>query len=97
MNVEDIRMPRTLLVFQSLWAMERRQPDGSELSLNEKLEKIVDAGFDGVSADWSNRLQARQIMSVLKLRGLAKAKGFFTFRMIAYNLIRIPKLLAAAA
>jgi transposase len=33
----------------------------------------------------------------LKLRGLAKAKGFFTFRMIAYNLIRIPKLLAAAA
>jgi len=33
----------------------------------------------------------------LKLRGLAKAKGFFIFRMIAYNLIRIPKLLAAAA
>jgi transposase len=33
----------------------------------------------------------------LKLRGLAKAKGFFAFRMIAYNLIRIPKLLAAAA
>ena len=33
----------------------------------------------------------------LKLRGLAKAKGFFTFRMIAYNLIRIPKLLTAAA
>jgi hypothetical protein len=33
----------------------------------------------------------------LKLRGLARAKGFFTFRMIAYNLIRIPKLLAAAA
>jgi transposase len=31
----------------------------------------------------------------LKLRGLAKAKGFFTFQMIAYNLIRIPKLLAA--
>ena len=33
----------------------------------------------------------------LKLRGLAKAKGFFTFQMIAYNLIRIPKLLAQAA
>jgi hypothetical protein len=33
----------------------------------------------------------------LKLRGLAKAKGFFTLRMIAYNLIRIPKLLAAVA
>jgi len=33
----------------------------------------------------------------LKLRGLAKANAFFTFRMIAYNLIRIPKLLAQAA
>jgi transposase len=33
----------------------------------------------------------------LKLRGLAKARGFFTFSMIAYNLIRIPKLLAQAA
>lgn len=33
----------------------------------------------------------------LKVRGLAKAKGFFTFRMIACNLIRVPKLLAAAA
>jgi transposase len=36
-------------------------------------------------------------LSKLKLRGLVKAKGFFTFQMIAYNLIRIPKLLAAAA
>ena len=33
----------------------------------------------------------------LKFRGLTKANTFFTFRMIAYNLIRIPKLLAAAA
>lgn len=33
----------------------------------------------------------------LKVRGLAKANTFFTFRMIAYNLIRIPKLLAAGA
>lgn len=33
----------------------------------------------------------------LKLRGLAKAKGFFTLQMIAYNLIRIPKLLVQAA
>jgi transposase len=32
----------------------------------------------------------------LKVRGLAKANAFFTFRMIAYNLVRIPKLLAKA-
>ncbi len=33
----------------------------------------------------------------LKVRGLAKASGFFTFIIIAYNLIRIPNLLAATA
>jgi hypothetical protein len=33
----------------------------------------------------------------LKVRGLAKANTFFTFRMIAYNLVRIPKLLAVSA
>lgn len=33
----------------------------------------------------------------LKVRGLAKADAVFTFRMIAYNLVRIPKLMAAAA
>jgi hypothetical protein len=35
----------------------------------------------------------------VKLRGLALAKvrGFFTFPMITYNLIRMPKLLAAAS
>jgi len=33
----------------------------------------------------------------LKVRGLAKAKAFFTIRMIAYNLVRLPKPMAAAA
>jgi len=36
-----------LLVYQSLWAMERRRPDGLEWSLDEKLAMIRDAGFDG--------------------------------------------------
>lgn len=38
-------------VFQSMWAMEYRRPDGFELSLEEKLKKISDAGFIGVSFD----------------------------------------------
>ncbi len=63
-------MPQSLLVFQSLWAMERRQPDGIELSLDEKLEKIIAAGFDGVSGEWVNRKQANHIASVIKPRGL---------------------------
>ena len=32
-------------------------------------------------------------MAKLKVRGLARAEAAFTFRMIAYNLIRLPKLL----
>lgn len=32
-------------------------------------------------------------MAKLKVRGLARAQAAFTFRMIAYNLIRLTKLL----
>lgn len=39
-------------VFQSMWAMELRRPDGFELSLHEKIVKISDAGFKGVSFDF---------------------------------------------
>ncbi|MEO9944148.1 hypothetical protein [Paraglaciecola sp.] len=38
-------------VFQSMWAMEYKRPDGFELSLEEKIEKISNAGFKGVSFD----------------------------------------------
>lgn len=37
-----------LLVYQSMWAMERRRADGVEYPLEQKLEMIRDAGFDGV-------------------------------------------------
>jgi hypothetical protein len=38
----------TLEVFQSLWAMERRRPDGKEWSLDEKVGMIAEAGYDGI-------------------------------------------------
>ena len=38
-------------VFQSMWAMEYRRPDGFELTLEEKIIKVADAGFVGVSFD----------------------------------------------
>jgi len=31
----------------------------------------------------------------VKVRGLAKIQAVFTFAILAYNLVRIPKLLAA--
>jgi hypothetical protein len=36
-------------------------------------------------------------LAKVKLRGCAKVEALFAFTVAAYNLIRIPKLLAAAA
>ncbi|MCA8966313.1 MAG: sugar phosphate isomerase/epimerase [Planctomycetes bacterium] len=44
-------MTHRLEVFQSLWAMERRRPDGLEWSEEEKFERIAAAGFHGVCFD----------------------------------------------
>ena len=38
-----------LKILQSMWSMERRAPDGREDSLEDKVAKISDAGFDGIS------------------------------------------------
>jgi hypothetical protein len=38
-----------LLVLQSMWAMERRHTDGLERSVEENVEMIVAAGYDGLS------------------------------------------------
>lgn len=38
-----------LLVFQSLWAMERRHTDGVERTLDQNLAMIQAAGYDGIS------------------------------------------------
>ncbi len=37
-----------LEVFQSIWAMERRRPDGEEWPLEQKVEMIAEAGYDGM-------------------------------------------------
>ncbi|MFM2404855.1 MAG: hypothetical protein RL223_2735, partial [Pseudomonadota bacterium] len=38
-----------LLVFQSLWALERRHTDGHEPTLEENLQRVHAAGYDGLS------------------------------------------------
>lgn len=50
-----------LLVFQSLWAMERRQTDGQERSLDENLAMIAAAGFDGISAHYTDPTSVRTL------------------------------------
>ncbi len=54
-------MTQRLLVFQSMWAMERRHTDGRERSLEENVHMIADAGFDGLSAHYTDRASVRRL------------------------------------
>jgi hypothetical protein len=58
-----------ILILQSLWAMERRHTDGFERSLEENVEMIVNAGYDGTSSDYSNRDFVRRLTGLLKPQG----------------------------
>jgi hypothetical protein len=66
-----------LLVFQSLWAMERRHTDGVERTLEENLEMIRAAGYDGVSFSLSaphtpaGQAHARRVATLARELGLA--------------------------
>ena len=57
-------------VYQSLWAMERRQPDGHEWSLDEKLEMIRAGGFDGAGVRFFDREYARTVTTFLREHGM---------------------------
>lgn len=61
---------QTLRVFQSLWAMERRHTDGHERSLAENIAMIARAGFDGVSAHYTNRADVTRLNETLSGTGL---------------------------
>ena len=62
---------QTLLVYQSLWAMERRRPDGLEWSLPQKLEMIRDAGFDGCGERFFDRDYAREVTGFLRANNMS--------------------------
>jgi hypothetical protein len=61
---------QTLLVFQSMWAMERRSAQHPELTPEESVDKIAAAGFDGVSAHWYDRNAVRRLDALIKRHGL---------------------------
>lgn len=60
-----------LLIYQSLWAMERRRPDGVEWSLDEKLGMIREAGFDGAGVRFFDLDYARTVTSYLRRHGMS--------------------------
>jgi hypothetical protein len=59
-----------LLIFQSLWSMERRHTDGFERTLEQNVELIGEAGFDGVSAHYYNRDYVGRLSSLLQPLGM---------------------------
>lgn len=61
---------QSLKVYQSLWAMERRRPDGQEWTLDEKLAMIRDAGFDGAGVRFADRAYARTVTTFLREHGM---------------------------
>jgi hypothetical protein len=60
-----------LLVYQSMWAMEQRRPDGVEWSLDEKLDRIIGAGFDGVGLRFVDRALVAEVTGRLRAAGLS--------------------------
>lgn len=60
-----------LKVFQSLWAMEQRVPEVPEDPPEVWLDRIVDAGFDGVCVDPA----VHEIEQTLALQPLIEARG----------------------
>lgn len=42
---------QTLKIYQSLWAMQQRRPDGYEHGHEKSFQMIADAGYDGVCID----------------------------------------------
>ncbi|MBB3570262.1 TIM barrel protein [Rhizobium sp. BK491] len=65
---------QNLLIFQSLWSMERRSAQYPELSLEENIDKIASAGFDGISTHWYDRKIVSRVAALLKQHGL-QAEG----------------------
>jgi hypothetical protein len=59
-----------LRVLQSLWAMERRRPDGAEWKLATQLEMIRDAGFDGAGVRFIDPVFAREVTGFLRAHGM---------------------------
>jgi hypothetical protein len=60
---------QNLLFLQSLWAMERRHTDGVERSLEQNIEMILGADFDGVSMSFTDSALASRAAALLRPNG----------------------------
>ena len=63
-------MAQKLLVYQSLWAMERRLADEPEYPIQRQLEMIRDAGFDGAGVRFVDPAFARVVTGFLRTNNM---------------------------
>jgi len=61
-----------LLIFQSLWGMERLRSETAELALEEKIARIAHAGFDGVTDHFYDRDLTDRWADALRLRDMVQ-------------------------
>ena len=66
-------------------AVDRRTTRHPGYAVSQRIRKRIEEAFG-----WAKTIGG---IAKLKVRGLARADAAFTFRMIAYNLVRIPKLI----
>ncbi len=59
-----------LLVFQAMWGMERLPLGGREWSLEERADRIAEAGFAGAEVEFDDLETARLTTRLLRERGL---------------------------
>lgn len=60
-----------LLIFQSLWGMQRLLGQAAEPCLEDKIAKIAKAGFDGVTDHFYDRAHVAPLMALLREHGLS--------------------------
>lgn len=68
---------QSLLVLQSLWAMERRHPSGIEHSIEHNLTMIMEAGFDGISTSCIDPARVALVARALDGTGLVVEGGCY--------------------
>jgi hypothetical protein len=59
-----------LRVFQSMWGMEQLGEGGTEWTLEEKCDRILEAGFEGAEVEFDDPDSARETTGLLAERGL---------------------------
>ncbi|MCW2545990.1 MAG: sugar phosphate isomerase/epimerase, partial [Mycobacterium sp.] len=59
-----------LRVFQSLWAMGELPYGGSEWSTAEKVDKVVEGGFDGIEIAWIPDAPAAEAVELAQSAGM---------------------------